>query len=191
MNRVVAGTRQPAETQTTDIMAVSVTDRELPGLAGLRAIAVVVVILSHIISPWFPGRIAVLLFFVVSGFPIIGSLMREEFGMGESLRRFYTLRVCRIFPAYYLLLLVQWACDGQASYGRTPPGETSAFLYLSNYYMALTDSNIPGLVHTGSLAVEEQFYLLWPLIFPAMRRLPKKPIRLIAAGPGKAIYLRV
>ena len=135
------------------------SSRYLPGLDGLRAIAVMVVPLYHFVSPKFPGPLGVLLFFVLSGFLITGSLLRDG-----NLGSFYQRRVLRIFPAFYFMLFLHVLL-----YGPGVPGEIATATYVSNYYMGIRDVHIPGLTHTWSLAVEEQFYLLWPLVLLTRR----------------------
>lgn len=141
--------------------------RHLPALDGFRAIAVGLVILYHFnISNGIPGDLGVTAFFTLSGFLITWLLRREYRETGRvDFRGFYLRRTLRIFPAYYVFLLLIGGLMLAA--GRSwPPGQgLSAFLYVSNYFGALNPDSGSSISHTWSLAVEEQFYLLWPLAF--------------------------
>ncbi|MGC2321688.1 MAG: acyltransferase [Terriglobales bacterium] len=138
----------------------------IPALDGMRALAVFLVILYHFSFDWAPASLGVLGFFVLSGFLITWLLLKENDKTGTiSLSGFYKRRSLRIFPAFYaycggwllLLLLtghkVVWA------------EVISAFCYISNYYQAFFHPADSFVTHTWSLAIEEQFYLLWPLCF--------------------------
>lgn len=143
----------------------SVKTERLFGLDGLRAIAVVAVLLYHEASRVFPGRLGVLLFFVLSGFLITKSMLRDAAKAGGfSLRSFYVRRSKRILPAFAGFFLLHFSLYGFTS------GQWSAALYVSNYYIGLHNTLIGGMTHTWSLSVEEQFYLLWPLLFLLVRR---------------------
>lgn len=151
-------------------------------LDALRAIAVLGVLLSHFMyryEAFAPaGSLGVRLFFVLSGFLITGILLdsrdalaRGAQGLGFTLRQFYIRRFLRIFPLFYATLLVAWVCD-------VPEVRASIgwhVTYLSNVYFALTDAWHPPVSHLWSLAVEEQFYLVWPflvLLAPARLLVP-------------------
>jgi peptidoglycan/LPS O-acetylase OafA/YrhL len=103
-------------------------------------------------------------------------------GVGFTLRQFYIRRFLRIFPLFYATLLVAWACgvaEVRASIGWH-------VAYLSNVYFALTDAWHPPVSHFWSLAVEEQFYLVWPflvLLAPA-RLLVPAIVAAIAMAPA-------
>ncbi|HMK12967.1 MAG TPA: acyltransferase [Acidimicrobiales bacterium] len=140
-------------------------------LDALRAFAVLAVVACHTLDPvhqsWSSyGRYGVQLFFVISGFLITGILIDARRGAAlvrqpqrQVLRAFYARRVLRIFPVYYLTLLL---CTLIGVVGmRAQLGWN--LLYLSNWQMAI-DRSWGGAPHLWSLAVEEQFYLLWPLV---------------------------
>ena len=144
----------------------------MPQLDGLRAFAVAAVAISHWtpnflvgIVPWGTG---VQLFFVLSGFLITGILLRSrpsESGVTikTALRVFYTRRVLRIFPLYYGVLAFCLLLGVGPIY-ETWPWHVS---YLSNIYYAVhghADALADPYLHFWSLSVEEQFYLLWPLV---------------------------
>jgi peptidoglycan/LPS O-acetylase OafA/YrhL len=145
-----------------------------PALDGLRAVAVCAVILTHTWVSQFPGGwIGVDVFFVLSGFLITGVLLREHGETGTiSLLGFYRRRAVRLLPAVLVMLPVVVI----AAYVLRP-GLASATLrmaiftvvYSANWFAA---SHQPtGLLsHTWSLSVEEQFYLVWPLLLILMLR---------------------
>jgi peptidoglycan/LPS O-acetylase OafA/YrhL len=114
-------------------------------------------------SSWGDG---VAIFFVISGFLITTLLLREYDRYGSiSLGRFYLRRTLRIFPPLYLYLIVMWVFAMAYSLGIPASTFISSFFFFRNYSTAptswLTD-------HTWSLAVEEQFYLLWPPLLALM-----------------------
>jgi peptidoglycan/LPS O-acetylase OafA/YrhL len=159
-------------------------------LDGLRAFAVVFTMITHytlLTGSWLGyipfGQMGVRLFFVLSGFLITGILLRtrSEDYLGEALRIFYCRRFLRIFPVYYVTLLVT------ALVNIRPVRQTFFwhFAYLSNFYLAW--KNLPGspVSHFWSLAVEEQFYLIWPglMLFLPRRHLLKVIIAAVCIGP--------
>ena len=149
----------------------ALAQRHLPALDGLRAIAVFVVIAYHGMFEWVPGDLGVSAFFVLSGFLITWLLLQEHDGSGAiSLRRFYTRRVLRIFPAYYCFIAASFAFDAFRHNVWPPALRWSAVLYLVNYYNALHGHPPTSIAHAWSLSVEEQFYLLWPLLLTLLLR---------------------
>ncbi|HKT61206.1 MAG TPA: acyltransferase [Gemmatimonadales bacterium] len=167
-------------------------------LDGVRAVAAGMVVCYHFYRPARQyvhlGGIGVRVFFVLSGFLITGILLRTRLaaqasgsaGRGVALRRFYIRRILRIFPLYYFALGLAWLTrvDGAR--------ESIAWhaTYLSNVRFFLQNAVDHGrwgghVGHFWSLAVEEQFYLLWPwVIFFAPRRwLPAIALGLAAFGP--------
>jgi peptidoglycan/LPS O-acetylase OafA/YrhL len=152
-----------------------------PGLDGLRALSVIAVILYHAGFSWMRGGwIGVEMFFVVSGF-LITSLLLEERGRSGAvdLAAFWLRRARRLLPALFVMLAVVgvWALaagsDGQlAQLRRDYPW---ALFYAGNWGQITGDvpyytGDPPLLRHLWSLAIEEQFYLLWPLVFVAITR---------------------
>jgi peptidoglycan/LPS O-acetylase OafA/YrhL len=139
-----------------------------PELDGLRAIAAVLVVLDHALVPGFDGGgLGVDLFFALSGFLITGLLVDEWERRGKvDLVRFWWRRALRLLPAVWALVAVCWIAGpwlGQA----TRDGAWPTLLYFTNWQRAFRgDSGALG--HTGSLAIEEQFYILWPLALIAM-----------------------
>jgi peptidoglycan/LPS O-acetylase OafA/YrhL len=164
----------------------------LPGLDGLRAVAVGLVVLYHLGFQWVPGGHGVLVFFVLSGFLITWLLLRERERTGSiSLRRFYLRRALRILPAFYcfwfgwtalVLLFDRPVVWGQA---------LSSFVFLNNYYQAAHGDPNTGYSHTWSLGIEEQFYLLWPVSLVVMGRRPRRIAAALAALIGFVWVYRV
>jgi peptidoglycan/LPS O-acetylase OafA/YrhL len=169
------------------------SSRPIPSLDGLRACAVISVILGHTQSHWLDripmnivfrdGEVGVNLFFVISGFLITHLLLREQDRTGDiDLKRFYLRRSFRIFPAFYLFLagvavlrlLGVYAFDGKSF--------LSAALYSWNY-TPHADGWILG--HTWSLSLEEQFYLLWPaaVLLLSRRRCLQLAVLIILLSP--------
>lgn len=135
--------------------------REIPILNGLRAIAVLLVVFYHAGLP-VPGGFGVLIFFTLSGFLITWLLLAEFRKTGAiSLRKFYIRRSLRIFPAFYAYWLILLAVL-LVFHRRIVVGQfLASFFYANDYYQAILGDPNTGLSHTWSLAVEEQFYLIW------------------------------
>ena len=160
-------------------------DRTIPALDGLRAIAALLVLFCHAphvtkmsaaavaASPFWRfvrgGDMGVDLFFVLSGF-LITSILVRNVSRPSGLKIFWARRVLRIFPLHYLYLCVivtlaigtTWfAADGvPRSFG----GWAGFFLYLSNFVLLARGPSALEIIILWSLAVEEQFYAVWPLI---------------------------
>ena len=136
----------------------------LPALTGLRALFVAVVVAYHAGVP-VPAGIGVTGFFVLSGFLITTLLLKEFDRTGEvSLVDFYRRRTLRIFPAYYAFLGLSIGADLALGNDSATAVIVPGILYFVNYHNAFHghDSSI---AHAWSLAIEEQFYLIWPLVF--------------------------
>jgi peptidoglycan/LPS O-acetylase OafA/YrhL len=153
--------------------------RYRPEIDGLRALAVIAVLINHLNSEWLKGGyLGVDIFFVISGYVVTASLVaREDGSLGRFLRQFYERRCRRLLPALIAMVLgvalvtglvISPLEDTRIASLRT--GITALFglsnLYLmkqgTNYFAADTQYN--PYLHTWSLGVEEQYYLLWPLI---------------------------
>lgn len=142
--------------------------QHLPALDGLRALAVFTVVVGHANYPisGVPSDLGVSAFFVLSGFLITRLLVQERALKGEvSLPRFYFRRTMRIFPAYYTFLLLSFLLDARQGQHWSPALLGSALSYTVNYFNALHHHPSTSIAHAWSLAVEEQFYLLWPVVF--------------------------
>lgn len=175
---------------TTDIGSI-LQRRHLPALDGLRAVLVLLVVLYHAGLP-LPGDLGVTGFFVLSGFLITWLLIREHEHSGSiSLRGFYLRRSLRIFPAYFLFVGASVAADAVLGglAGRWAPLDLMAALtYTVNYRNAFLGHDHP-IAHAWSLAVEEQFYLVWPLLFMLFHR-RVKVVKWLSAAIAAAIVWR-
>ena len=139
--------------------------RHLPALDGVRAIAVIMVIVYHSGADWIGGT-GVTVFFVLSGFLITWLLLKENRQRGRiDVRAFYRRRALRIFPAFYAFCVLFIGALLLTSRPVPWGHAVSAALYVSNYYNAIFGDPNTGFSHTWSLAIEEQFYLLWPTLF--------------------------
>ena len=147
----------------------------VPALDGLRALAVALTIFYHAEVPiaW-GGYLGVDMFFVLSGFLITTLLLEEIRDTGTiSLKNFYVRRALRLYPALLMMLAVDALClplfPGTGwDFSKEAP---VAGLYLTDYAIGLGFMPILTLVtHTWSLAVEEHFYILWPLALLGLRR---------------------
>jgi len=154
---------------------ISMTSRHIPSLDGIRAISFLLVFSSHAgLESYVPGGLGVTIFFFLSGF-LITTLMRDEYDRNSSInfRHFWLRRILRIFPPFYLVLIL--AVVGSLLFAPAGTIEfwpvTAQFLHYSNYW--IIDHGYPGLpAGTGvywSLAVEEHFYLLFPWVYSLMR----------------------
>jgi peptidoglycan/LPS O-acetylase OafA/YrhL len=144
-----------------------------PALDGLRAVAVMLVVLFHAHAPVaLGGYIGVDIFFVLSGYLITSLLLSELDAKGRlNLRRFYLRRFLRLTPALIAMLTIYVAIAPflwPATANHAAQAATAA-MYLSDYAVAFW--NTPDILsHTWSLSVEEHFYLLWPLALLAAYR---------------------
>jgi peptidoglycan/LPS O-acetylase OafA/YrhL len=154
--------------------------RHIPELDGLRAFAVLAVMLFHLEFRGFSlAWSGVMLFFVISGFLITGILLDTR-DRPHYLRNFYMRRVIRILPIYYLTLAVVVAIG--AYWGQDMADVGYYLTYTQNYLLGGTNftARFPIMLnHTWSLAIEEQFYLLWPL---AVLWLSRRRLLLFVAG---------
>jgi len=167
----------------------------LPRLDGIRALAVLLVLFFHGGFSWAGGGFfGVDVFFVLSGFLITGLLL-SEFAQTATLRlgRFWVHRIRRLMPALLALLVVVglWAefCAPSNSLHQTRVDALSSLFYVNNWnlahgtqgYFAALSSAIPRpLLHTWSLSIEEQFYLIWPVVVLIVLKLTRS-LRLLFA----------
>ena len=169
-----------------------------PGLDGLRALAVIAVMVYHANHTWLPGGfLGVEVFFVISGYLITLLLIGEHERKGRiGLKRFWLRRARRLLPA--LVVLLAGTAIYLAFFNRAPQGQArgdfvGAATYGSNWYQIVVGQGYTAaqafapLRHLWSLAVEEQFYLVWPLVMvlvlrtKAATRLPKLGLWLFGA----------
>jgi peptidoglycan/LPS O-acetylase OafA/YrhL len=169
------GTNTPQQTTSADYV---------PAIDGLRALAVSAVVIFHLWSSALPGGFTgVDIFFVISGFVVTRSVLGKRFDtMRSFLAWFYARRLVRIMPALLAMLLVtilatQLFVPTSWLSNSIPVVGTAAFFGLSNILLATDTDSYFGpqagynpFTHTWSLGVEEQFYLLFPLLlFPLLR----------------------
>jgi peptidoglycan/LPS O-acetylase OafA/YrhL len=162
-----------------------------PDIDGLRAVAVLSVLAFHMELAGFPGGfVGVDVFFVISGY-LISAIVFSEIANGSySIAAFYERRIRRIFPALFAMLLAFTACaffcifpSEMVNYAKSLLAATAS---VSNFYFwqhsGYFDSPSSNpLLHTWSLAVEEQFYVFFPLYLWAVRRFFPKYLRLSVA----------
>ncbi|PVX63986.1 UNVERIFIED_ORG: peptidoglycan/LPS O-acetylase OafA/YrhL [Nocardia globerula] len=145
-------------------------------IQGLRMVAVMLVVLSHLFDWPRGGFIGVDVFFVISGFLITGSLMHTVEKTGRiSFSSFYRRRVRRILPAATLVLAATIAAAyfiyGTARFKSTTLDAVAAFFFVSNWRFGIEGTDyftasgpVSPLQHYWSLSVEEQFYFVWPAV---------------------------
>jgi peptidoglycan/LPS O-acetylase OafA/YrhL len=157
----------------------------IPQIQALRAFAALLVLIYHV--DWIPGGyIGVDIFYVISGYLITGLLIRELNNTGTIDRAaFYARRFRRLLPSSFVVIIstgiVGWLLlpsSMRETFGRDL---IAASTYVSNFLFALWDNDYQNLnstpsqfIHFWSLAVEEQFYLFWPLILLALFKLGKR-----------------
>ena len=170
--------------------------RYIPAIDGLRAVAVIAVMLYHLGFSWIPGGfLGVDLFFVISGYVITRLLLDSiQRSGGLDLRAFYKARIRRLFPPLVFMIFVTiiyisiWAPETMRRFVSDSP---FALLGGMNWWLVFrhtdyfdTISRPPLLQHTWSLGVEAQFYLIWPLILLlVLRQFGKAKI------PGAALFI--
>jgi len=172
----------------------------LPGLDGLRALAVIAVLVYHGNASWLRGGfLGVEVFFVISGYLITMLLLSEHRRSGSiRLRRFWFRRGRRLLPAVYVLLFVVSAVCVlfvHDELDRLRGDLVAALTYTMNWHLILGGTSYfdqfgrpPLLRHLWSLAVEEQFYLIWPpILLLLLRRWRRQPDRLLAIMAGAAL----
>jgi len=153
--------------------------RRLTALDGLRTVAVLLVFAHHVDQHALPGGfIGVDVFFVISGYLITSLLLRERETTGDiSLSRFYLRRALRLYPALLVVIVVVTPIAAIDHIGWPVPDGLAAVFYVTDLWSNVF-SHLTLLLHTWSLSVEEQFYLVWPiaLLFMLRRNLPLRPV---------------
>ncbi len=181
--------------------------RYVPELDGIRGIAILMVAVFHFSAVFdahgpfrilraiaIPGWSGVDLFFVLSGYLITGILLDAKTSP-DYFRRFYIRRILRIFPVYYVALLFCF------TFGRgllLPAGEGDwraglAYVFHVSNWLSLGAAELPNLNHFWSLAVEEQFYLVWPFAVYFLRRrdLVRTGVLLMVLAPALRFILLI
>lgn len=186
----------------TPLAPPSVEDRSTgfyaPELDGLRCLAVATVMVTHFsptvsrFADW--GNIGVRLFFVLSGFLITTLLLRsrDQVDAGKTTRkaaldRFFTRRIMRLWPVYFLCLILAYAFHVSGTY-------TSIWwhaLFATNHYVFANRDWPTLLSHFWTLAVEQQFYVIWPvvLLWIPLRAVPPLLLGVALAGPLSRAFL--
>ena len=174
-----------------------------PAIDGLRAVAVLSVLAFHAGIPGIPGGfLGVDIFFVISGYLITGLLLAELQAAGRiSLGSFFARRVRRLLPALLLVTLVTLLLALLLMFPQDLPrlGKSATamlflaanvhfFHYSGGYFDPSTD--VMPLLHTWSLSVEEQYYLIWPLVLIVMGRIGRR-IPSLSPAAGAAIILGI
>ena len=177
----------------------------MPGLDGMRAIAVVTVMIYHANSTWLKGGfLGVEVFFVISGYLITLLLISEhERDHTVDMKQFWIRRARRLLPALFvmLFLLTIWtALFERSTLGKLRGDIIAALAYGSNWYQVYTGqgyaaaNDFAPLRHLWSLAVEEQFYLIWPIVMVLLLRVGSRGIAnlsrwLVAAAIGITVLV--
>src|SRR6478752_5285458 len=194
----MTGRRRRTETASTAVPAGEAFPQRLAGLDGLRAVATLSVFAFHCGAAWLPGGFLGLdLFFVLSGYLITTILLREQESTGAiDLLRFWTRRIQRLLPALLVMVTIVAAVLVLRPDGPPPAfrGDALSTLgYVANWRFAFGDTSYfaqfadpSTMQHTWSLAVEEQFYLLWPPVVIGVFRLYRSSGRASAAGFERA-----
>jgi peptidoglycan/LPS O-acetylase OafA/YrhL len=174
----------------------------LPHIDGLRAIAVIAVVIFHAFPKALPGGfIGVDIFFVISGFLITTIIMRSHAAGNFSYRDFYARRVRRIFPAlmlvlaatlafgWYVLLNEEFVELGKQATGGALFVANFVFWWKAGYFDTVAETK--PLLHLWSLGIEEQFYILWPLLLGVAWRRQWPIIRMLWALAAVSFLLNL
>ena len=159
--------------------------KEIPSLDGIRAVAVMIVLVSHAgLGHIVPGGFGVTAFFFLSGYLITTLFIREQNKHGSiDLPAFYLRRLTRLSPPLLITLIIAYGGVALSVFngGLTFSTIASQALYFFNYFSLYGPSTAPGAAGSGvlwSLAVEEHFYLLYPPLFVILARLKTNQARL-------------
>lgn len=196
MSNAIPGS-QPTPPTQGDSLFKALTGSRIPGLDFLRAIAVLLVLTDHSGLPHigplmvFNGGVGVEIFFVLSGFLITWILTAEiDKTGGIGLVAFYRRRAARLLPIFYAYMAfglvyltlrhmpIPWGAVGAAAG------------YFLNYYQAFTGAQAHFLSHCWSLAVEEQFYFIWPFLLILIRKRQWSIVKSLLVGIGLVWVLR-
>ncbi len=167
----------------------------IPGLDGIRAVSILLVMVGHFGFGWIvPGGLGVTVFFFVSGFLITTLLLKERGKYGTiSLPNFYARRFLRLSPE--LLLLIAFGSTVGLIYAYVSKGSiVAALTYTTNYYLLYTEAFTDASArwpHLWSLAVEEHFYLTFPLMVLLFARRTRVLASLLAGICVAALLWRI
>ncbi|MDR6956735.1 peptidoglycan/LPS O-acetylase OafA/YrhL [Pseudomonas brassicacearum] len=167
---------------------------------GLRSVAVIAVLIHHLNASLLPGGfVGVDIFFVISGFLITSQVFSEIKQNTFSLKRFYQRRINRIVPAVATVLLASVVAGAfilsPADLTRLNVSALFSLLGISNIYIWMrygnyfaSDASEAPLLHTWSLGIEEQFYVIWPLLILVLYRLaPRYVLPVLGVGIVAAV----
>lgn len=158
-------------------------------LDGLRGLAILLVLGFHAFPGYFPGGfIGVDIFFTLSGYLITGSILSDYFSGKFRFKKFYSKRIRRIFPALITVLsisiLMGYFILTPREYYKLSKGIIWGIEFDSNLYYMMeagyfdTKSELKILLNLWSLAIEEQFYILWPVLLLIILKLRKNTFQL-------------
>jgi peptidoglycan/LPS O-acetylase OafA/YrhL len=156
----------------------AVSIRYNPGLDGLRAIAVFIVMAAHAGAPYvLSGGTGVDIFFVLSGYLITSILSAEAQSLGRiSFRNFYARRFLRLAPCLAMVVGFYLITTLVLQHDLPLKNAAIALTYTANWVNALTGIDLGALDHCWSLATEEQYYLIWPIVISALERSGRTPL---------------
>ncbi|QJE98367.1 acyltransferase family protein [Luteolibacter luteus] len=170
-----------------------------PSIDGLRAIAILDVFIFHLHPSWLPGGfVGVDVFFVLSGYLITSVITAEHHAGNFSLRKFYQRRIARLFPAFLAMAIATmvaalfiYSAQDLASTGESLAAAVASVinlrLMLQGGYFELSPDAEPFL-HCWSLSVEEQFYLVYPILLVLLHRKSRKTLMIGLAGLSLASF---
>lgn len=165
----------------------------LPGLDGLRAISILLVMASHSGAPGvIPGVFGVTLFFFISGFLITTLMIVEDASHGRlAVGAFYARRMIRLYPPLIASILATVLVARLYGEHISPLGILGALAYLANYLALFRPDLVAGLGgQLWSLAVEEHFYLVYPLLMLALLRRPRLALWLLLGLCLVSLFIR-
>lgn len=168
-----------------------------PHIDGIRALAVLGVFIYHIIEPWCPGGFTgVDVFFVISGYLITGGILKDLDMKRFSVKRFYYRRIRRIMPAYFVMIIGVFALGAMVYFAapliQLSDAVVSGNLFVANIHFWLVGGDYfaprlhtQPLLHLWSLSVEEQFYLVIPILCWAVWKINRRfvfPVLVLISG---------
>jgi peptidoglycan/LPS O-acetylase OafA/YrhL len=173
-----------------------------PDIDGLRAVAILLVVIFHAYPKFLRGGfIGVDIFFVISGYLITSIILKQQSQNNFSLLDFYSRRVKRIFPSLIVVLtfalVAGWYILLENEYELLGKHIAAGSIYISNFVLQSEsgyfdiDSELKPLLHLWSLAIEEQFYLMFPLLLIVGGRCRVNPLIIISTCLGVSFLLNV